>query len=528
MGLEKTHGRNYDLSRILSGIHEGKIVLPEFQRDFQWDNGAVKQLLATCLTGWPIGSLLLLPGKSQFFFSVREIEGAPPAAPPYQMVVLDGQQRLTSLYQALYGRGSFRYAIRLDVVANRETIEDLEEAIVAVPSRRWQRHYDDPRTEYADNLLPVSALRSPSAFYAWRDEALEHEDNIDAKRSITSLYVDFLSGLDRYEIPAVVIDDEVHPEAVARIFERVNRLGQALGTFDLMVAKSFTQHFNLRLRWEIAQREHPGLAAFLEGDGLPVLSLIALRARHSVRQHDVLELPGTAVRDLWEPSVEAMSRAVRFAQERLGVLDPDWMPFRVQLSILGGLAAEGALDGHTSFVESWFWKSVFQGRYDVASNTRAVEDFQTLLEGEDPLPDRIELDKELMLSVNKRQFGSLHRGLICLFATAGPIDPVEGVPVAFFDASNIATVSVLSKDTVPISSAHLLTLGMLLVGRQTAKAGIANLVDFQATTLASHLIATPTLLESPSQFLEQRLQMVADQLSSRTRVRVELMVPEMN
>ncbi|VXC53935.1 conserved hypothetical protein [Arthrobacter sp. 9AX] len=526
MGLEKTHGRNYDLSRILSGIHEGRIVLPEFQRDFQWDNGAVKQLLATCLTGWPIGSLLLLPGKSQFFFSVREIEGAPRASPPYQMVVLDGQQRLTSLYQALYGRGSFRYAIRLDVIADRETIEDLEEAIVAVPSKRWERYYGNPRREYEHNLLPVSALRSPSAFYAWRDEALEHEVRADSKRRITDLYVDFLSGLDRYEIPAVVIDDEVHPEAVARIFERVNRLGQALGTFDLMVAKSFTQHFNLRHRWETAQREHPGLAAYLEGDGLPVLSLIALRARHSVRQHDVLELPGTVVRDLWEPSVEAMSRAVIFAQQRLGVLDPDWMPFRVQLSILGGLALEGELDSHTSFVESWFWKSVFQGRYDVASNTRAVEDFQALLGGRDPLPDRIELDKELMLSVNKRQFGSLHRGLLCLLATAGPIDPVEGVPTAFFDASNIAAVSVLGRDVPQISSAHLLTLGMLLVGRQTAKAGIIDLDEFQPATLASHLIETPELLKNPAEFLEQRLERVARQLSSRAQVPVELMAAE--
>ncbi|MCZ0710779.1 MULTISPECIES: hypothetical protein [Microbacterium] len=103
------------------------------------------------------------------------------------------------------------------------------------------------------------------------------------RRNLTDIYVDSLSGLDRYEIPAVVIDDEVHPEAVARIFERVNRLGRPLATFDLMVAKSFAENLNLRDEWDLVQEREEQLVDYLPDGGLSILNVIALQVRNSVR-----------------------------------------------------------------------------------------------------------------------------------------------------------------------------------------------------------------------------------------------------
>ncbi|MGT2463650.1 GmrSD restriction endonuclease domain-containing protein [Sinomonas atrocyanea] len=513
MGIEKTHGRNYDLARLLSAINRGEIVLPEFQREFVWDTTAVKQLIATCLTGWPIGSLLLLPGKSKIFFKVREFYSAPPAKAEFQLVVLDGQQRLTSLYQALYGRGDFLYGITFASLRSDQSIEELEDALVSVPAERWRRMYPDPKSEYKAGLVPVTVLRQASDFYQWRDQALVGEPS-DERERLTDLYVSLLSGLDRYEVPAVVIDDDVHPEAVARIFERVNRLGQPLGTFDLVVAKSFTPEFNLRDEWDRAQIDRPRLADFLRGDGLPVLSVIALQVRGSLRQHDVLQLTGASVRDYWRKAVDSLDQAIAYMQTQLGIWKPDWLPYKAQLSVVGCLALNHVLEMNRENVSRWFWTSVFRGRYDVASNTRAVEDYDKLAKGEASSVGEILLDPEVLFAANRRQFGAIHRGLICLMATNDPIDPFthqqlrtvvddsdeEAIPITFLDR----------EQTFSGMPGHLLTLGMVLTTKRASRGeGRVSLGDLDSTVLRSQLMPTDAASLSPAVLFGQRLELVA-------------------
>lgn len=525
MGLEKTHGRNYDLARLLKGIDSGDIVLPEFQRDFLWDSTAVKQLLATCLTGWPMGSLLLLPGKSRIFFNVRPIEGAPSKPPPYQMIVLDGQQRLTSLYQALYGIGPFRYAIKLDLVENRQTIEDLEEAIISFPVSRWERSFPTPSSQYKSGLLPIAALKSASDFYAWRDTAVENEDP-RGRRLLTNLYVEFLSGLDRYEIPAVVIDDEVHPEAVARIFERVNRLGQALSTFDLMVAKSFNENFNLRERWDLAQAGIPRLAAFLQGDGLPILNVIALIAKRSVRQKDILDLSGNDVRREWERSVNAVDEAIAFMRNRLGVLRPDWVPYKTQLVVLAGLARSGRLEADAEACATWFWRSTFSGRYDVASNTRAVEDYESLLSREPRPLGEIQLDREIYLTLTRRQYGATHRGVLCLLASGEPLDPFDETAITHTSGEDatlpdVGTVSFIG-DPSQTRNAQALTLGTVLAWGHNARTH--STVDFETLAPAVRQSQYVPLFEAANfaGIMSARLEAISKALSQRAGVKVRI------
>jgi len=476
MGIDKTHGRNYDLSRLLSAIDEGNVVLPEFQRSFKWDTTAVRQLIATCLSGWPVGSLLLLPGTSDVFFKVREIESAPPARSDFQTVVLDGQQRLTSLYQALFGRGEFKYAVEYRNLRPGQTIEELEDALVSFPIARWGRIHPDAKSEYAAGRIPVTALRSAADFFTWRDEALAGAPSAE-RDQITKIYIDRLSGLDRYEIPAVVIDDTVHPEAIARIFERVNRLGQPLGTFDLMVAKSYKEGFNLRDEWDTAHAEMPRIREFLKSDGLPILSVIALQVRNSLRQQDVLALTGAAVRDYWRRAVGALDTAIAFLQDELHVFGPDWLPYRTQLTLIGCLALNGALSDRRDVITRWFWTSTFRARYDVASNTRAVDDYSKLRNNEEVFSGETSLDPDVMLTVNRRQYGALHRGLICLYASDRPKGIIGGEDLLSEAAAGetITTASVLPRsESIQGRAANTLSLGLLL-GTQSSLRGIESI-----------------------------------------------------
>ena len=91
-----------DLKRLLDEVHEGVLQLPDFQRDWVWDDMRIRDLLASVAQGWPIGAVLLLENGGELKFKLRCFEEAPEYPPSTAVrLALDGQQRLTSLYLSL-------------------------------------------------------------------------------------------------------------------------------------------------------------------------------------------------------------------------------------------------------------------------------------------------------------------------------------------------------------------------------------------------------------------------------------------
>ncbi|CCH85634.1 protein of unknown function [Modestobacter italicus] len=365
-------------------------MLPDFQRDFKWTDKDVVALLATVLSGWPIGSLMLVEGPPSFF-QVRSFEAAPAAEDARSVVftVLDGQQRLTALYHSLYGKGDFRYALHLDKLGEA-TVDDLEDALQAHSIADWVRSFMRPVEQGEQRIVPMTALRSPADFFAWRDSVvatLPSSHRTEWVGSIDRLYRRLLSGVDRYTIPSIIVGSSIAAEAIARIFERVNQTGWKLSTFDLMVAKSFTTDFNLRRVWDASQVQYPRLAAFLEGDGLPVLHTIALREAKDLRQSAVLRLSGGDIRDRWSQACHAMDAAIAFLANRCGVARPEWLPYQNLMTVLGALAQDVDLDSIADELTSWFWFVAASGAYDVGSNTTAVRDY-VQLRGDQPQEPR--------------------------------------------------------------------------------------------------------------------------------------------
>lgn len=410
MSLRKTRAQDLDLHALLEGIDQGQVVLPNFQRDFDWTDSDVRSLLGTVLSGWPIGSLLLVDGTHDFY-DPRPIEKAPPVSNDIVHVILDGQQRLTALYQALYGRGDLVYALQIPQGRRYDDIDTLDDSLQSIKSDVWYKFYSSPATQWEAELLPISALRTAADFYEWRDAAVDSGDRAGRDR-LTEIYRSFLAGLHNYKVPCVIIDRSIEPAAVARIFERVNRTGTPLGTFDLVVARSFTPTFNLRVLWEESLNARPLLGRFLGDDGLPILTVMALRQHGDVRQSAVLGLSGPAIRDGWELAVDNFEAALSFAVRHLGVLDPDWIPYRPMMTILAAVNYDRPLATIEAEVVRWYWSTVIGQRYDVASNTRAAGDFKALISGEDPISRPPIMIEEVFLEATRGQQGALHRGFL--------------------------------------------------------------------------------------------------------------------
>jgi hypothetical protein len=164
------------LTFLLDQIENRVLALPDFQRSFVWDAEATRQLVVSIVSSFPAGSLLLMQGGGDIF-APRAFEEAPDLNGMPAYMVLDGQQRLTSLFQAFMGRGTHRYFVNLQELLDGYELDEAVEVFTTKRARRWESLTGQAR----DLMLPLWKIRQ---FAWWRDEVLEllGESELDVKK----------------------------------------------------------------------------------------------------------------------------------------------------------------------------------------------------------------------------------------------------------------------------------------------------------------------------------------------------------
>ncbi|WP_082711477.1 GmrSD restriction endonuclease domain-containing protein [Methylobacterium indicum] len=411
MRTSNTSVELFHLSKLAEGINNGTLGVPEFQRDFTWTESDVRSLLATVFQGWPAGSLLVLEGKEPIF-QLKPMEGAPPLS-SIEYSVLDGQQRLTSLYQALYGVGKSIYAIQWDASSDK----DIEEFVITVKRKIWDRSYASIRQNIEKRVIPISVLKTASDFFLWRDAALEEIDDKSEREKTRKLLTDFytyrLGLIHSYEFPVVKLKQNIQTAAISLIFEKVNKTGLTLNTFDLMVAKSFDVGWNLRDRWVAAQEEFPALSAFFGEDGLPLLQAISLIKSQNLRQSGVLELSKSDVQQYWDRTVQSASRIIKILRENCGVIRPEFMPYNNLLPPMIALDIENTNNNTVELITEWFWHAGFSEAYDAAANTRLASHYKAAIESSS-IPLKIDQPRTILpIVATKKSQKALWNTIVC-------------------------------------------------------------------------------------------------------------------
>ncbi len=510
--------RPVSLAALLEGIAAGEVVLPDFQRDFDWNSSEVVSLLATLLRGWPAGSLLLMRGEPEFF-NTREFEFAPHAVPPAEYVVLDGQQRLTACFLALRGHGPRVFALEYgDSMLHepRPSAEELEERIKVIPRDIWERDWGYLE-QARRRVVPLFNLNSAADFFEWRDRvAASVGEGVGdgVATSLSRLYRQLLGTVNHYDFPAVILENDFPSEAVARIFERINRSGRRLNTFDLLVARSYSKDWNLRDKWAEAVRDSAAIEEFQKDDGLPALQLISLHDREDVRQPALLKIPPARVQDGWQDAVDALEAALHQVRE-LGVVDPEYLPYRAQLLTIGGLKWGAGSSDMRQVIEPWFWRSSFGSTYDVGSSTQVVADLRELRRRRDQdfEGEAIALAEDHLLGATRQRTPALWRAFHALLGRLKACDPVTGMTLDRERADSVV-VSVLPR--AQGQSFHLRVFGQVRVSRETARKAKSQSVlqqildgDAASEVLESQLLPSREMLgalvRDPSEFLRWRI-----------------------
>jgi hypothetical protein len=434
---KSSRGVGVKVQELLSDVYSGRVVLPDFQRSFIWEPEDVRQLLISVLGDYFIGTILLLDSlRDESIFALRLIEGVKEVNTDAKVqsmvkVLLDGQQRATALFYALYEpkvnlkyrRSPYRFYLDLGKALNN----DWENAVIAVNLNDKKKLYE---IEKHPEVIPFSLLKDVGKL------AVKFKDHTRLE-DIIKLANNFMQR----EIHVVTLGNNTPPERIVETFQRINMTGVPLSIFELLTAKLYKHKIKLRDLLIQAKQRYSFLKAVQEEH---VLKVIALLRGQEVKRKNLLELdPENFVPDWWR-ACEALEQAYKVVMDvknGFGVLDfKKWMPYSTMVVPLAGILEflyENKLESPNNYnkVNCWYWASVFSNRYEEAVDTKSYNDYNDLKEWcKDGMktPEFIKKfdARAVDLEVDK-QSSAIYRGVIGLIVLSGALDFRTGKPPQF-------------------------------------------------------------------------------------------------
>ena len=465
-GIEKE-----SLGGLLREAADGSSQLPDFQRGWVWDDERVRSLLASISLGYPIGAVMMLrAGGQDVRFKERPIEGAESSTEQQaDRLILDGQQRLTSLFQSLRlerpvltrdhrGRKIKRW-YHVDMNRALDPNVDREDAVVSLPEerkitrfgKRVVEDYSTPELEYEAMLFPLSKAFDSrrwrvgfERFWQYDEEKIELWNEFDEK---------IVTRFERYQIPVIELGKDTPKEAVCQVFEKVNTGGVTLTVFELLTATFAADDFQLRPDWE-ARRQKIHSQSILSGvsntDFLQAVTLLATYERQNqvitdgeqtdrapgvgCKRADMLKLSLKEYLRWAEPLMNGFETAARFLHSQ-HLYDAKFLPYGSQLiplaAILTTLERDWEPFHSREKLAQWYWCGVLGELYGGSTETRFARDLPEVvnwIRGGESEPITVydaEFAPARLLTLRTRN-SAAYKGVYALLTTCGCPRLVDG------------------------------------------------------------------------------------------------------
>jgi hypothetical protein len=412
-----------ELNKLLDEVILGKIQLPDFQRGWVWDDEHIRSLLVSIGRSFPIGAIMLLETGGDARFQVRPVEGVTLAhGKEPDRLILDGQQRLTSLTQVLKlpatvsTRDEKKREIKryyyFDMNKALAGVNALEDAVVAVGEDRILREnfgrdialdLSTSAKEYETFHFPCNQILNSDE---WEDGLnIAYPDRFGRYMQFRKLV---LNPFRSYQVPVIELKKETTKEAVCLVFEKVNTGGVQLTVFELATATYAADGFNLRRDWygeggvkgrHARFADKPLLKSIAATDFLQGISLLHTYERQqqdlnagkvgreatavSAKREHILAVPLAAYEKWAERLTQGFMEAEQFLRH-LGFHHPNFLPYRAQLVPLAATLThigERWLEPQIQDkLSQWYWSGVFGELYGAASETRIALDLPQLLD----------------------------------------------------------------------------------------------------------------------------------------------------
>ncbi len=412
-----------NLSQLLEEVNSGKTQLPEFQRDWTWDDNRIRGIIASLSQGYPMGAIMRLQyGNPDIKFKYRTIKGVGQRDLAPDFLVLDGQQRLTSIYQATYsqnpvatktdkGKEIERYYY-LSMEKCMDENEDRYDAVLPVPAdRKIKENFDrdvkldlsDRQKEYEHKMFPINIVFDSNTLMKWQfGYMMYYTGQADALKLLEDFQSEVINTIVSYKLPVITLDKTTPREAVCKVFENVNTGGVPLTVFELVTATYATQEFDLRKDWQDCKKQIRGINDTLRTDLLDgidettFLTTVALYTSYIDKQAGKVGTVSCKKKDVLNLSYESyvanrdqVLTGYRIARDFLlkyqYVFRQRDLPYTTQLIPLAAICAflgkSKCNEANTiSILSKWYWCGILGEMYGGANETRYANDIEDVVD----------------------------------------------------------------------------------------------------------------------------------------------------
>lgn len=417
-----------NLSELLNDIQEHNLQLPDFQRGWVWEDNRIRALLASLSLGYPIGAAMLLESGGDFHFKCRNVEGSGDEYKVPTEMILDGQQRITSMFRAMRCKDPVattndqkkpikRYYY-LDIERALSSTTDRIDAIISVDENKQRREnigrdivldFSTPELEYKNKVIPFNIMTDLTELNEWRNRYQEyHGFEPEVMKQYQELDDKILRNITAYKLPIIKVKKETPKEAVCQVFENVNQGGVPLTVFELLTATFAADNFDLRKDWEDIRKKFKEKKILSAVDNTSFMTTVTLLVSYekggtvSCKRRDVLNLTKDEYEANREKLTSGYERMYRFLTELCLFSEKDipystqFIPLSVICTVLGG-----DLDNYVvkEKLRRWFWCGVFGELYGAANETRYALDVPQVISW-------VKKDSEVPKTISDSSFSS--------------------------------------------------------------------------------------------------------------------------
>jgi len=461
------------IKELVRLINDSDLALPQFQRQSVWGKSNWVPFLLSVLQGRPTGTLLLMETDDSNVLSPRKLDSAPDLIPgQMEYLLLDGQQRTTTLYRATTTSFGIKPGLKkavVDVAGAIKRGEISEDDVLILPAGQIGSVAEMAKA----GKVAFSTLMNDPELQAWLVAFWNEYFEGDAEKGAAVLTeaIPGLRSVPDYRFPVLEIKKDTTLEVVADIFESMNRRGQPLNKFDLMVARMYHKRpdgtfFDLRDVWEqeLDSAEWLQRVGVKPDDGMLPLQLIAKQVSRLPKDNrgrvrgltsgDALELPPVQViggkgapcpkLDL-KKAVAALDEASKLLVQVCGVVAPALLPQQAMLIPLADqfLQPSSTRLSHAQ-MKRWFFAVGLAKDYYGSVNTYADRDCNQLMGWSDPVepkePDSVvRLTRSFVENLDLQQSSTrgdsiLGTSIFALLVAEGACDWSAGqIPVSTLD-----------------------------------------------------------------------------------------------
>ncbi|MDR6770231.1 DUF262 domain-containing protein [Azospirillum sp. BE72] len=425
------------ISSLMDDVVNGRVVLPDFQRDFVWKVEDIKDLLISALADYYVGTMLYMDDLVETTdFATRLIYGVESRFPTVEAksiikLLLDGQQRCSAIFYALYepslplfGRKSpYRFVLHIPDAL----LKKWDDAVIgyAVTNKRDAARYSGEDYIHFREFVDASALIARLSKNKWTDKFPD--------------IFNIVNGFNQFKIQMVELKRGTPIDTVVEIFERINRTGMPLNITDLLTARLVRKDIKLRDLVDSAQESYQ----FAQDDvGIPsefILRTICLMQGKEITKSNILHLSSNTFSEDWKKACGCLDQAYRMMTSISGGFGAaDFKRFAPFKTILIPLAVilwhvENSTRGTApdyAKVSEWYWASVFGNRYNEAVNSTTFSDCTRMrdwLLEKSPAPEFIRNfnPQSVDLFVTSKS-SATYRGILCQILLNGASDFKSG------------------------------------------------------------------------------------------------------